>query len=190
MVRPQEHPDLDHRVRLRDEAGRAEGRHGVEAGGVRAAGGRDREGEPARADVHLVRLPGLAGKPLAERHLPHGRHAPSRRSRSGPPRPSRSTRATRRSPSRAASRIRRLRSTCASSAPPARPASSSERRPACALNGKLVGVSQPAGPLQVNCTVGMRLPVKVAKKKTYVATIDLNTAAGGIVVRKITIVGA
>ena len=57
------------------------------------------------------------------------------------------------------------------------------------LNGKLVGVSQPAGPLQVNCTVGMRLPVKVAKKKTYVATINLNTAAGGIVVRTITIVG-
>ncbi len=58
------------------------------------------------------------------------------------------------------------------------------------LNGQLVGVSQPAGPLQVNCTVGVRLPVKVAKKKTYVATIDLNTADGGIAVRTITIVGS
>ena len=57
------------------------------------------------------------------------------------------------------------------------------------LNGKLVGVSQPAGPLQVNCTVNMPLPVKVAKKKTYVATLNLNTAAGGFSVRTITLVG-
>ena len=57
------------------------------------------------------------------------------------------------------------------------------------LNGTLVGVSQPAGPLQVNCTVGLSLPVKVAKGKTYEATINLNTAAGGFAVRTITIVG-
>ncbi len=57
------------------------------------------------------------------------------------------------------------------------------------LNGKLVGVSQPAGPLQVNCTVNVPLPVRVAKKKTYVATLDLNTAAGGFSVRTITLVG-
>jgi aryl-phospho-beta-D-glucosidase BglC (GH1 family) len=57
------------------------------------------------------------------------------------------------------------------------------------LAGKLVGVSQPASPLLVNCTIGLRLPVKVAKGKTYVATLDLNTAAGGIAVRTITIVG-
>ena len=57
------------------------------------------------------------------------------------------------------------------------------------LNGRLVGVSQPAGPLGVNCTIAIRLPVKVAKKKTYVATINLNTDAGGIAVRTVTIVG-
>ena len=71
------------------------------------------------------------------------------------------------------------RSTCASSAPPARRASSSASTVRVRLNGKLVGVSQPAGPLQVNCTVTMPLPVKVAKKKTYVATLNLNTDAGG-----------
>jgi hypothetical protein len=57
------------------------------------------------------------------------------------------------------------------------------------LAGKLVGVTQPAGPLQVNCTVNLALPVKIAKKKTYVATLNLNTAAGGIAVRTITLVG-
>jgi aryl-phospho-beta-D-glucosidase BglC (GH1 family) len=57
------------------------------------------------------------------------------------------------------------------------------------LAGKLVGVSQPASPLLVNCTIGVRLPVKVAKGKTYTATLDLNTAAGAIAVRTITIVG-
>ena len=57
------------------------------------------------------------------------------------------------------------------------------------LAGKLVGVSQPAAALQVNCTVNLPLPVKIAKKKTYVATLDLNTAAGGISVRTITLVG-
>jgi hypothetical protein len=57
------------------------------------------------------------------------------------------------------------------------------------LSGKLVGVSQPAGPLQMNCTVNVPLPVKVAKKKTYVATLNLNTDNGGVAVRTITIVG-
>ena len=57
------------------------------------------------------------------------------------------------------------------------------------LNGKLVGVSQPAGPLQVSCTMSLRLPVKVAKGKTYVATVDLNTAVGGAAQRLITVVG-
>jgi hypothetical protein len=57
------------------------------------------------------------------------------------------------------------------------------------LAGKLVGVSQPAGPLQANCTVSLRLPVKVAKGKTYVATANLNTDAGGFSVRTITVVG-
>ena len=49
VVRAQEHPDLDHRVRQRDEAGRAEGRHGGAAGGVHPAGDRDREEGHARA---------------------------------------------------------------------------------------------------------------------------------------------
>jgi hypothetical protein len=57
------------------------------------------------------------------------------------------------------------------------------------LAGKLVGVSQPAAPLQVNCTVSMQMPVKVTKGKTYVATVNLNTATGGFAVRTITIVG-
>jgi hypothetical protein len=57
------------------------------------------------------------------------------------------------------------------------------------LNNRLVGVSQPAAPLQANCTVTMRLPVRVAKKQTYVATVNLNTAAGGFSVRTVTIVG-
>jgi hypothetical protein len=55
--------------------------------------------------------------------------------------------------------------------------------------GKLVGVSQPTAVLQTNCTVTMRLPVRVVKKKTYVATVNMNTAAGGFSVRTITIVG-
>ena len=41
VVRPQEHPDLDHGVRQRDEAGRAEGRHRGAAGRLRPAGDRD-----------------------------------------------------------------------------------------------------------------------------------------------------
>jgi hypothetical protein len=57
------------------------------------------------------------------------------------------------------------------------------------LKGKLVGVSQPVAALQVNCTITLKLPVRVAKKSTYVATLSLNTATGGASVRTITIVG-
>jgi hypothetical protein len=57
------------------------------------------------------------------------------------------------------------------------------------LAGKLVGISQPAAQLRTDCTVALQLPVTVAKSKTYVATIDLNTAVGGIAVRTFTIVG-
>ena len=78
VVRPQEHPGLDHGVRERDEAGRAEGRHGGAAGRLRAAGDRVREEGPADPDVHLVRLPRLGGQPLAERRLSHdGRAKPA-----------------------------------------------------------------------------------------------------------------
>ena len=55
LVRAQEHPDLDHRVRQRDKARRAEGRHRGAAGGVHSSGDRDREEGRARPDVHLVR---------------------------------------------------------------------------------------------------------------------------------------
>ena len=86
VVRTEEHPDLDHRVRQRDEAGRAERRHGVAAGGLHDPGDRDREEGQARADVHLVRDAGLGRQPLAERGLPDRRAARSRRSRSSPQR--------------------------------------------------------------------------------------------------------
>ncbi len=85
VVRPQEHPGLGHRVRQRDEAGRAEGRHRGAAGRVRAAGDRVREEGPADPDVHLVRLPRLGGQPLAERRLSQPRARPSRPPRSGHP---------------------------------------------------------------------------------------------------------
>jgi hypothetical protein len=55
--------------------------------------------------------------------------------------------------------------------------------------GKLVGVSQPTALLQANCAVSMRLPVRVVKKRTYVATVNLNTAVGGFSVRTVTITG-
>ena len=73
LVRAQEHPGLDHRVRQRDEAGRAEGRHRGAAGGVHPPGDRHREEGQARPDVHLVRAAGLGGQPLAERDLPEQR---------------------------------------------------------------------------------------------------------------------
>ena len=56
-VVPSDGADLDHRVRPRDEAGRAEGRHDCEAVGVRQAGADDREERSERPDVRLVRLP-------------------------------------------------------------------------------------------------------------------------------------
>ena len=61
VVRAEEHPGLDHRVRQRDEAGRAEGRHGVAAGDLRDPGDRHREEGQAGADVHLVRDADSAG---------------------------------------------------------------------------------------------------------------------------------
>ena len=72
---PPHRADLDHRVRPRDEAGRAEGRLDVDPGRVREAGAEGREGRSERADVHLVRLPGLVGQPVAERPRARERRA-------------------------------------------------------------------------------------------------------------------
>jgi hypothetical protein len=54
--------------------------------------------------------------------------------------------------------------------------------------GKLVGVTQARLSLGLDCTVQVRLPVKVAKQKTYLASIDLNAAAGNTAERTITVV--
>ena len=94
VVRPQEHPGLDHGVRQRDEARRAGRHHRGAAGAVRDAGDRSREEGPARADVRLVRDARLDRQPLAERHLPADRGRRSRRSRGSPRPPRRSTRST------------------------------------------------------------------------------------------------
>lgn len=55
--------------------------------------------------------------------------------------------------------------------------------------GQLVGVSQQALPLGIDCTVPIRLPVTVAKGQTYTAVVQLNTANGGFASRSITVVG-
>ena len=106
VVRPQEHPDLDHRVRQRDEAGRAEGRHRGPAGGLRAAGDRLREEGQADPDVHLVRLPRLERQPLAERGLPRQRRGQAGGLPLGERREGGSTGSTASSSSRGARRIR------------------------------------------------------------------------------------
>ncbi len=58
------------------------------------------------------------------------------------------------------------------------------------LAGKPVAVSQAQVSLGVDCTVAYRVNgLTVAKGKTYVVTVDLNTAVGGASARTITIVG-
>ena len=81
QVVPSHGADLDHRVRPRDEAGRAARRHDGHAGGVREAGARDREEGPERADVHLVHVPRQLGQPVAERPAAAVRVPRSRRTR-------------------------------------------------------------------------------------------------------------
>jgi len=54
--------------------------------------------------------------------------------------------------------------------------------------GKLVGVTQAQFWLGADCTVRVQLPVTVARKTTYVATVDLNAAAGNTASRTITVV--
>ena len=55
--------------------------------------------------------------------------------------------------------------------------------------GKLVGVTQARLALGADCTVRVQLPVTVVRKKTYVAAIDLNAAAGNTMHRVITLTG-
>ncbi len=55
---------------------------------------------------------------------------------------------------------------------------------------KVVGGSQPAAPLAVDCTVSLRAPVTVAKGQTYVVRIGANTATGNAATRTITLVGS
>jgi hypothetical protein len=53
--------------------------------------------------------------------------------------------------------------------------------------GKLVGVTQARLALGLDCTVRVQLPVTVTKKRTYVATIDLNAIGGNTARRVITL---
>ena len=55
--------------------------------------------------------------------------------------------------------------------------------------GMLVGVTQAELALDAHCTVTVQLPITVARGTTYVATIDLNAAAGNTAVRTITVAG-
>ena len=91
VVQAQVDADLDHRVRLSDEAGRAEGRGAGAAGGVPADGGRDGPGDAVREDVHLVHLPGRSVEHLAERRPVPRTGERSRRRTSSPVSPGWST---------------------------------------------------------------------------------------------------
>ena len=55
--------------------------------------------------------------------------------------------------------------------------------------GELVGVTQAQLALGLDCTVRVELPMRVAPKASYVATVELNTSAGSTAKRTITIVG-
>src|SRR2546426_4657167 len=47
-------------------------------------------------------------------------------------------------------------------------------------SGRLVGVTQAQLSLGADCTVGVQLPITVARGRKYVASIDLNAVAGNI----------
>jgi hypothetical protein len=55
--------------------------------------------------------------------------------------------------------------------------------------GELVGITQAEVRLELDCTVRIQLPVRIASTVPYVAQIQLNTAAGSAAERTITIVG-
>ena len=67
VVQAEGDADLGHRVRLRDEARRAEGGDGCQAGRVHQAGARVRPRRPERGHVHLVHLPRRPDEHVAER---------------------------------------------------------------------------------------------------------------------------
>jgi hypothetical protein len=55
--------------------------------------------------------------------------------------------------------------------------------------GNLVAVTQAQLQLGIDCTVRVTLPITVFRGRTYVTTIDLNSAAGNTATRTITLVG-
>jgi len=54
--------------------------------------------------------------------------------------------------------------------------------------GELIGVTQAQLPLGIDCTVRVELPVRVAARATYVATVNLNASAGNTATRTFTLV--
>jgi hypothetical protein len=55
--------------------------------------------------------------------------------------------------------------------------------------GKLLGITQAQLLLALDCTVRVELPIRIARKSTYVATVELNTSAGSTARRTVTVVG-
>jgi hypothetical protein len=78
-----------------------------------------------------------------------------------------------------------LRDFCANNGPGAAVGSTTRVR----ANGQLVGVTQAQLLLGLDCAIRIQLPVTVKRGTTYVATLDLNAAAGNITQRTITLVG-
>jgi hypothetical protein len=79
-----------------------------------------------------------------------------------------------------------VRSFCANSAPGSVVGLTSR----ATLAGKLVAVAQPQVSLGSDCTIAYRVAgLTVAKGKTYVVNVALNTIVGGSAARTITIVG-
>ena len=78
-----------------------------------------------------------------------------------------------------------VREFCANNPPGARVGTTTRVRVA----GALVGVTQAELRLGTDCAVQVQLPITVARGRSYVATIDLNAAAGNTAVRTITVTG-
>ena len=57
------------------------------------------------------------------------------------------------------------------------------------LAGRLIGVTQAQLPLELDCTVHVRLPVTIKRAKTYVATVTLNVGGGNAATHAITVIG-
>jgi hypothetical protein len=78
-----------------------------------------------------------------------------------------------------------LRDFCANNAPGAAVGSTTRVR----VRGQLVGVTQAQLAFGLDCAIQVQLPIAVRRGTTYVATIDLNAAAGNMTQRTITLVG-